>query len=676
MPTSFSMQKAKDQKKRLGQYFTGLRLARMLAKIAFAEIATNVIDPMAGDGDMLEAVAQLAPASNLYGIEYDSMYAKRVKHRLAENARIISGNAFCWENIARLGRHSFDLVITNPPYVRYQSLSNNKKDELPDANAIRLGLLDIIAKLPNLAEADRKTFSVLTKSYSGLSDMAVPSWLLCAMLVRPGGTLAMVAPEAWLTRDYSDCIRYLLLKYFRLRWVIDNEGRDWFDDAQVKTALLVAERLKKPRDLSNLISDVFYVHVSLKRKSGDNNSPVGCLFPKIDDPNEALRKMMTNVEKGNSIVIDNATISKRRLSSKLNDLLASSATSSWINELETWVNSQHSCSHVRSVKVSHAIESLLTNEELGRLCSLDEVGVGVGQGLRTGANNFFYCVLSDDHGMSSTINSKILPNETVSVPSEILMQVFKKQIADLKGFAIDADCLKDRVLSLDSFSPPETRTPERGRKLMPGGLKRLVVTAQNINVGDDLNPQFIPELSAVRTNVRASSVGRNKKLRYWYMLPPMVLRHRPDLFVARINNNHPKTILNPERRVVIDANFSTLWVKDGRLSPSVLAVLALMNSSWCIANMEQLATIMGGGALKLEATHLRKLPIPCLSTNSWNQLDLLGKKLMTSRSTNRTLDKIDHVVASAIFGPRKAKQALIAINKIKSQSLEARKNDI
>jgi tRNA G10 N-methylase Trm11 len=43
------------QRKRLGQFFSGARLARLLATIADAKGARIVIDPMCGNGDMLKA---------------------------------------------------------------------------------------------------------------------------------------------------------------------------------------------------------------------------------------------------------------------------------------------------------------------------------------------------------------------------------------------------------------------------------------------------------------------------------------------------------------------------------------------------------------------------------------------------------------------------------------------
>jgi len=161
---------------------------------------------MSGDGDMIEACRQIgAKAKTIAGIEIDPIAQKRALHRFAnvssENVQIILGNAFDLETLKKMPVAKYDLVITNPPYVRYQSQthSHNGDINLPDAKAIRKTLLEIVDSCPALDETDRPLFRQLIKHYSGLSDLAVPAWLLCAMLTQVNGTLAMVVPDAWLS---------------------------------------------------------------------------------------------------------------------------------------------------------------------------------------------------------------------------------------------------------------------------------------------------------------------------------------------------------------------------------------------------------------------------------------------------------------------------------------------
>ena len=48
------------QRKELGQFFTGLRLGKLLAHLALESSTKTVLDPMAGHGDLLDATQEAA----------------------------------------------------------------------------------------------------------------------------------------------------------------------------------------------------------------------------------------------------------------------------------------------------------------------------------------------------------------------------------------------------------------------------------------------------------------------------------------------------------------------------------------------------------------------------------------------------------------------------------------
>lgn len=122
------------QRKQLGQYFTGIPLGKLLAHLALDPETRNVLDPMAGHGDLLDATWEAAvergiAVQRLDGIEIDGATAEICRERLAQMAgtgsaparQIIAADAFDPASIDALPQHAYDLVITNPPYVRYQS---------------------------------------------------------------------------------------------------------------------------------------------------------------------------------------------------------------------------------------------------------------------------------------------------------------------------------------------------------------------------------------------------------------------------------------------------------------------------------------------------------------------------------------------------------------------------
>ena len=116
-------------KKRLGQYFSGNKVANLLVKLCSLTGGELVIDPMAGIGDMLTAAIQTGiPAEKISGIEIDPDAGNQCKKRIAPG-NVYIGDAFSPEPYIALRRMTWDLVITNPPYVRYQSMSRLKAME-------------------------------------------------------------------------------------------------------------------------------------------------------------------------------------------------------------------------------------------------------------------------------------------------------------------------------------------------------------------------------------------------------------------------------------------------------------------------------------------------------------------------------------------------------------------
>ena len=117
-----------ELKKHLGQYFSGHKVAKLLAYLCKSNLAKSIIDPMCGSGDMLSACTFNISNTRFYdGIEIDARVAQLAQQNLSttRNVNITNRNSFDLEVIKRLANTTYDLVITNPPYVRYQSFSNS-----------------------------------------------------------------------------------------------------------------------------------------------------------------------------------------------------------------------------------------------------------------------------------------------------------------------------------------------------------------------------------------------------------------------------------------------------------------------------------------------------------------------------------------------------------------------
>lgn len=668
-----------DRRKRLGQYFTGTGLGRVLSALAGVGKNDFVIDPMSGNGDLLDACRELgASPAHMGAMEIDPIALDACEERLPEATRIL-GSAFDPKSLAKLPRLQWDLVITNPPYVRYQSVSkgSGKEFPLPGAVEIRNGLLAEIDMLPALDATDKDLFRKMVQGYSGLADLAVPSWILCAGLVAPGGRLALVVPESWLSRDYAAVIHYLLLRWFEIEFVVEDEHAVWFSDAQVKTTLLVAKRVHRKSSAFDFSSGESFTRIAISGKASGPAGPCSRLRQERKNPEKAFAKeargwLVSGVSHKDDMVQAHP-IPLAKIASNLRSAC----------DKQKWFVSMGEASGDAGPVIPHELEGWLARSLVShRPGSLSSLGVSVGQGLRTGANSFFY---AEEKGRT-LVFEKLFAGAECPATSKISLPVIRKQSDLPGGFAVQPETTAGRVLDLRDHALPEDicsggKIASAAYKEMPSLLAQLVRKAGLVDFGDEPETKRIWELSAVAPNIRKGKVDGSAPPRFWYMLPDFARRHRPDLFMARINAASPKAYLNQDAECVIDANFATLWIDGDGLDKH--ALLALLNSAWTAAALEHSAAVMGGGALKIEAAHLRRLPVPHIETKALAKLTSLGKRLSqakTAKTISSLIESIDFVIASAALGRDaddddvKSLRELAAAGKAKRQKHKNKKN--
>ena len=618
---------SREDRKRLGQYFTGEPLARVLAALADVRAHHAVIDPMAGSGDMLVAARQIGGTSDLTAVEIDPRAAEHCRARFASPIDLRVADAFDTTTWANDTDRAWDVVITNPPYVRYQRSSRSATGpvHLPSATKIRTGLLGALDNRRALPSDERAVFRSLAESYSGLADLAVPSWLLCAALVAPGGRLAMLVPDTWLSRDYALPVIYVLRRFFDLEYVVEDGEASWFDDVLVRTTLVVARRVSA-RSSALLTNSNRHVHARLSSAAADDRSPIGALHPRARIPELRFRERLGGVA-GSSETEEWPGLSAEAVDDAhaRDRLMSQLPRTTWGRSIEA--------AGTQPSGVAYLPRRLrdIVRRRAPELCTLEDLGWSVGQGLRTGANRFFYgkYVEGDDRASRVVVDDELSGNP-ITVPNDLLRVVVRRQ-QDMAAAAGAAHHSPGRLFYLVEHALPEdiaateiTGVTAPYVPLQPS-VADHVRRAAVLNVGSDAEPRHIPELSAVVTNGRrANPTKPSRAPRFWYQLPPLAPRHTGNLFVARVCYRHPEVLGNP-RRNVIDANFSTLWRHEDKPSLPAAALLALLRSSWATATMELTGTVLGGGALKVEATQLRRLPLPAAVVTISADLERLGQ---------------------------------------------------
>ncbi|MCY4107649.1 MAG: N-6 DNA methylase [Chloroflexi bacterium] len=643
------------RRKALGQFFTGPRISRLLAHLAFREDTGRVLDPMAGTGDLIEAayaVANERPGRirQLHAVEIDASVAELCRRRLevltrgaGTDLRVLCADAFDAATFSLLAEKDYDLVIANPPYVRYQTMGDR-------GEAVRAGLLEAASSV--LKRPVRNIWATLANGYSGLADLSVPSCLLCGMLVRPGGRLALVLPATWRTRNYGKVVRYLFLRAYHIETVVEDSPPGWFPDALVGTHLVVARRLSDEAAAVPLSDRREWIEsdwVKLDRLAATHATGAG------QKPNIGrLASWILGSKSGSRP--EGTTLRTVSDQDEWDAIRAGGRPPAWLRVLEAFPQSP-STQRVKPSRgpdpgwLPHALRDVIKPNMRAGFCTLEDLGLRVGQGLRTGCNRFFYVQRAGEPSgeLTPVTTSTAFESRIVLVPTAALRAVLHRQtelatlashgpptlVLDLRAWVLPEDM--DTVnAALPAYERSGLTVPQE----MPAGLANHVRAAALASLPGTAH-STVADLSAVRTNVRAA--GPNSPPRFWYMLPDFGARHAPEALVPRINHDTPRTYANTDPKVLVDANFSTFWSDDARWSPDVLA--ALLNSTWCRLLVETMGAKLGGGALKLEASHLRQIPIPSLGGDA---LEAMKTAVRSADASSVVL--VDRLVLKPLLG--------------------------
>jgi adenine-specific DNA methylase len=206
-----------------GGYYTPYQVADWLAGWAIRSGCDRVLEPSCGDGVFLAAGSrQLAkyPQSlehgntPILGIELVPEEAEKARARAGDFADVVAGDFFQW--LGKAEPESFDAVIGNPPFIRYQNF--------PEASRRRaMRFMEWHGLRPNR-----------------LTNMWVPFVVAATRMLRLGGRLAMVLPAELLQVSYAAQLRRFLADSFKqITIVACNEM--FFERAEQEVVLLAAD---------------------------------------------------------------------------------------------------------------------------------------------------------------------------------------------------------------------------------------------------------------------------------------------------------------------------------------------------------------------------------------------------------------------------------------------------
>lgn len=222
-------------RKARGAFFTPEAVARYVTSWAVRRPQDRVFEPSCGEAGFLLPAAERLAALGAPGDLAGQLAGVEVHEGSARTAARVLGEAGFRADIAvgdflRGQPHTtYDVVIGNPPYVRYQAFSGEARASAQRA-ALRAGVA-----LTNLAS-----------SWAAFTVHA-------AEHVRPGGRLGLVLPAEMLTVNYAAPVREFLMRAFgRVRLVVFVERV--FPGVLEDVVLLLAEdRGRGPTDHCELL---------------------------------------------------------------------------------------------------------------------------------------------------------------------------------------------------------------------------------------------------------------------------------------------------------------------------------------------------------------------------------------------------------------------------------------
>lgn len=221
-----AMEDAPGARKARGAFFTPPELACFVARWAIRSAGDRVLEPACGEAEFLVAASDRLRAlgchfavaeRNVVGCEVHKASAEKAVERLRALGH--SANVVVSDFLRLAPEPSFDAVIGNPPYVRFQSLSHDQKEAIG-------------------AIAERHGIAV-----SSLSSLWMPFVLQAVSFLKPGGRLGLVLPAELLTVNYAAPLRsFLMASFSSVRLATFDEPV--FPEVQEEVVLLLADGWK------------------------------------------------------------------------------------------------------------------------------------------------------------------------------------------------------------------------------------------------------------------------------------------------------------------------------------------------------------------------------------------------------------------------------------------------
>ncbi len=210
-----------SEEKLRGGFYTPPAIASFILKWGFnGSKGHDVLEPSCGDGVFLEEIKEAGyPYKSVDAIELDETEAGKAKKISLSKTEIICKDfhIFCNET-----NKKYDLVVGNPPYIRYQYFDKQQRNEA------------------------EQIFQRANLKYSKLTNAWVSFVVGSSLLLKDCGKIGFVLPAEILQVSYAKTLRQFLSQFYNKINVISFK-KLVFPDIQQEVVLLLCEKNKSKK---------------------------------------------------------------------------------------------------------------------------------------------------------------------------------------------------------------------------------------------------------------------------------------------------------------------------------------------------------------------------------------------------------------------------------------------
>lgn len=215
------LKKDSTEKKLRGAYYTPLQLSNAIVNLFAHDNTKSILEPSCGDGVFLDSLAQtglIDQIDSICAVEIETEEAAKVKHSFRCNRRVQVFNEDFFRFYDRvLGKEQYDLILGNPPYIRYQYLTEEQR------------------------EMQAKILTAHGMKANKLINAWVAFLVACVQLLSDTGRIAFVIPAEILQVAYAEDLRLFLSEHLAKITLITFEQLV-FPDIEQEVVVFIGEK--------------------------------------------------------------------------------------------------------------------------------------------------------------------------------------------------------------------------------------------------------------------------------------------------------------------------------------------------------------------------------------------------------------------------------------------------